>query len=234
MAGLGVGGWGNFPGQPQNTVIPKPQQPEQSQRMSRGNFRNFQGRGRGEIDTAPKPQPFRGPAGGGGINTGRNSLLGILPSVGDPFRTYGTVENGRVIPPSNPYGQNQPIRFTPGGEWGGGGPINTGPTDIPWAPPPGGYGGYDPTQGRGGFTNYGQNMPPGMGSDTGGATAPKPGVPPTDRMTPYMPRIIPGGNPFGPIPGGGGMPPTRIPGNPQQSPFGNRRMGGGGFGRMYR
>jgi len=161
MAGLNVGmsNWGGFRGG-QETAIPK--QPEQSQRMNQGNFRNFQGRGQG-MDTGPsKAQGFRGPAGGGGINTGRTSQMGITPSPMDPYRTYGSVMNGRMTAPSNPYGQNQPIDFTPGGTYGG--PIQTGPsvgggaTQNP-----------NPYLERGGFTG-GQTPSPDVMSGSAGAT----------------------------------------------------------------
>jgi hypothetical protein len=95
-------------------------------------------------------------------------LLGILPSAQDPFRTYGSVENGRMTPPQNPYGQNQPINFTPGGEWGGGG-INTGPSRPPWQETSGGGG--NPWLERGGFTGGNlPGMPQNSMGDGGGGT----------------------------------------------------------------
>lgn len=218
MAGLGVGGWGNFPGQPQNTPIANPQQNIPSPGRSRGNFRNMQGRGQGQgrggMDTGPsRPQPFRGPAGGGGINTGRTSLMGALPSVGDPFRTYGSVENGRVIPPSNPYGQNQPIKFTPGGEWGGGG-INTGPSRPPWMETP--DGGGNPWLERGGFT--GGQMPP----DFNPFTSLDPGR-----------SMLHSGSAGAQT--GYYKPQSQIPMNSGGGRFGGPQMGGGsGFRGMYR
>ncbi len=158
MAGLNVGAWGNFPGQPQNKVIPKPK-PEPQQSM--GRRRRHRNREEG-IDTGPTKPPINPRGQMGGLNVGLGSVSKILPSPMDPFRTYGTVEGGRVIPPANPYGQNQPIRFTPGGEYG---PppspmmppgINTGPTQMPpWFEPP-----------TGGFT--GGQMPPPIGSETSG------------------------------------------------------------------
>lgn len=136
MAGLNVGtsNWGSFRGSPE-TEIPKP--PQQSQRRGR-----WRGRGEG-VDTGPTKLPPPIPM-GGGMNVGRGSISNILPSPMDPFRTYGTVQGGRVTPPANPYGQNQPIRFTPGGEYGPG-PIQTGPSQNPYL-------------NRGGFT--GMQMPP--------------------------------------------------------------------------
>jgi hypothetical protein len=135
MAGLNVGGFGNYPGMPQNTrrAIPQEAQPAPSQGID------------ASPSTSPTPKiPKPDMNMGGGINVGRTSGMGILPSAQDPYRTYGTVSGGRMTPPQNPYGQNQPIRFTPGGEWGGGGPgpINSGPS--PNMPPPntGGGGGY--------------------------------------------------------------------------------------------
>ena len=211
MAGLNVGGWGNFPGQPQNTRIanPAPAPVENS-----------------GVNTGPsKPQGFRGPAGGGGINIGRTSLMGALPSVGDPFRTYGTVEGGRVIPPSNPYGQNQPIRFTPGGEYGGGGPGPSPQFTPPSMPSPQDY------MNRGGFT--GGQMPPDVQSGSAGASI-GPSFPPGMR--------IPSRNPNPPGGGRGQFPPMRgrytdpnnasIPDMQQGNPMANRGFRGayGGAG----
>lgn len=174
MAGLNVGttNWGSFRGSPETAISnPNPQQvqqPEQSQRMNRGNFRNFQGRGnRGGVDTAPSKPPMNM---GGGINVGRTSNMGILPSPMDPFRTYGTISGGRMTPPQNPYGQNQPIRYTPGGEYGAGGPgpLNVGPTQIPTPMTPPNMPSPQDYMERGGFTGGG--MPPGVGSDSAGMT----------------------------------------------------------------
>lgn len=130
MIGGGVGaGWGDYGGGFRNapsTTMPKRQQIESAPAPG--------------IDagpsTPPKPPPPQNM--GGGINVGRTSKMGILPSAQDPYRTYGTVSGGRMTPPQNPYGQNQPIRFTPGGEYGGNGPgpINTGPTPPSPIPPP--------------------------------------------------------------------------------------------------
>lgn len=155
MAGLG-GGFGRYGigGDYGFTKINKPQQ--QIPNQGQDNPRNNEG-----VDTAPSKPPGRGQV--GGLNVGLGSLQKILPTAQDPFRTYGTVEGGRMIPPANPYGTTQNIRYTPGGEWGGGGPINTGPSpnlpnlpNIPWFEPP-----------TGGFT--GGQMPPGMSSETSGA-----------------------------------------------------------------
>jgi len=218
MAGLNVGmsNMGSFRGMPE-TKIPKPTQPEQSQRMSRGNFRNNQERGRGKINSAPSM--------GGGINVGRTSNMGILPSAMDPYRTYGSVSGGRMTPPADPYGQNQPIRFTPGGEYGGGGPSSNftpppmmGPRDgnfggmnTPLMPPGGGSGATtwqnptNPYLERGGFT--GGQMPQ---SGSAGISAPSTPIP--EGQLPYTYG--------GPLPG--------IPNMPQGM---NRPSGG--FGAMY-
>lgn len=201
MAGLNAG-WGDYGGQFQRaptTAINKPPQ----------------GVDTGPSAPPPTPQtpPSRPPMRmGGGINVGRTSQMGILPSPMDPFRTYGNVEGGRMTPPANPYGQNQPIRFTPGGEWGGGGPgpINTGPSYAPGDSP-------QDWISRGGFTGQGggntlPNTPPMGGpiqSESSGASAMKPGVPPRNPDVPYMPRIIPGGGPD--FPTGYYNPQTRIP-----------------------
>lgn len=155
MAGLNVGtsNWGAFRGSPE-TTIPK-LQPDQSQRMSRGNFRNFQGRGnQGGVNTAPSRPPV--PM-GGGINVGRGSMQGILPSSapGDAFRQYASVQGGRITPPQNPYGP--PSNIPTGGGAGTWGPINTAPN----MPPPGMP---NPYLDRGGFT--GGQMPPGMGNES--------------------------------------------------------------------
>jgi hypothetical protein len=160
---------------------------------------------------------------GGGINVGRTSNMGILPSPMDPYRTHGTVAGGRVTPPSNPYGQNQPINFTPGGTWDGGGGQGQGGGFLPRPPqmpppmgggidvgplPPGGYEGYDPTRGTGGFT--GGQMPP-MGG---------------------------GGEIMNPDIGNSGWgyqgPPAQPPQNPNGGMFGGGSFGGGGFRSMYR
>jgi hypothetical protein len=120
----------------------------------------------------------------------------ILPSGGpnDSFRRYGTVNNGVMTPPQNPYG---PPSNLPTGQpsWNGGGgmgPINTGPS---------------PYMSGGGFTGGG--MPPNVGGDGmmpggGGIMNPERYFP-TDGQSPWgyqepTPPSMPpsfGGNPFG-------------------------------------
>lgn len=147
MAGMNVGtsNLGSFRGAPEiSSPMPKP---AQSQR--RGRHHGFDRRNESPvIDSAPSKPPPRWSKLGGML-----SNQDILPSTMDPYRKYGSVSGGRMTPPSNPYEQNQPIRFTPGGEYGGGQPpmsgdIDSGPSQNPWLS-------------RGGFT--GGQMPPNMG-----------------------------------------------------------------------
>ena len=250
MAGLNVGSFGNFPGQPQNTGISNPQQAVDTNRSPQW------GRRRQGMDTGPSmpQQRWQGRGGekptkpaqsmGGGINVGRTSNMGILPSAQDPYRTYGSVNGGRMTPPSNPYGQNQPINFTPGGtygnpgsmmnpsggmdprggQFGGGGPIQTGPSYWPGGVTGNMGGGGNPYLERGGFTGGG--MPPGIGSDTSGGIA-------------YHPPTPPGQSPWAqetPSSTGYYNPQTRIPNMNQgggmfgSGGFGGRPMGGGNMG----
>lgn len=89
-------------------------------------------------------RPFRG---GGLVNPT------VLPQWDSPFRTYGTVVNGRVVPPANPRGRPSYIP-TGGGTWespGYSGPINTAPTNTMFNPMGRTLG--NPTQGTGGMFN---------------------------------------------------------------------------------
>jgi hypothetical protein len=159
---VGASNWGNFRGMPEvSRPIPQPPQNQPG------------------IDTGPSQQPWKPPpppiAMGGGMNVGRGTNMGILPSPMDPFRTYGSVNNGVMTPPQNPFGQNQPIRFTPGGEYGQGpspGPINVGPSPNIPSPHPPGPTGPSPYMSGGGFT--GGQMPQDIQSGSSGASAPKP------------------------------------------------------------
>ena len=186
MAGLnvGAGNMGSFRGMPEMRFNrPKPQ--EQTNQQA--------GYDVGRWNSLPQSEQQKYQAGGGapGINAApsqpppRWSKFGgmlanqdILPSTMDPYRKYGTVSGGRMTPPTNQYAQNQPIRFTPGGEYGSPGPsANFTPPPIK-GPGPGMPPGFDPsnmeTPGgggnpwleRGGFT--GGQMPPGIGSGTSG------------------------------------------------------------------
>jgi hypothetical protein len=73
----------------------------------------------------------------------------ILPTTGSPFRTYGTVQNGRVVPPADRTARPSNIPTGGGaGTWEGGGPgptsgVYTGPTNP------------SPYQQGGGFTGVG-------------------------------------------------------------------------------
>jgi len=144
MPGMNVGtsNLGSFRGMPEQKFdIPK-----QEQRKRRHSYeRDNQTPG---VDTGPSTTPTT-PAPRWSKFGGMSANQDILPSTMDPYRTYGTVSGGTMTPPTNPYGQNQPIRFTPSGEYG---PINTGPTQIsPSIPSPQDY------MNRGGFTGGGPN-----------------------------------------------------------------------------
>lgn len=195
MAGMAAG-WGRW-GQPLGDVYKKVEEPSTPSTPS--------------VDTAPsKPPKMEFAYNTGDMNAPRPNFRysgmmgnqGILPQVGDPFRTYGTVSGGRMTPPANPFAQNQPIRYTPGGEYGNmPGQINTGPSQTPpWFQPP-----------TGGFT--GGRMPPDIQSQSAGAST--------------MPQIVPN-RPFPNMSGVGrrqvgyNNPQTSIPnmqrGNPMSRP----------------
>jgi len=154
----GVSNWGSFRGAPETTITPPPQE-QKHRRGHRGDGQNQKG-----IDSGPSKPMLPSPNSGGGINVGRTGNMGILPSPMDPYRTYGSVDGGAFTPPTNPYGQNQPIRFTPGGEYGSSiyppGPINTGPSQMP----------SSPYMEGGGFTGnrMPQPIPPFTGNPFGG------------------------------------------------------------------
>ena len=81
------------------------------------------------IDTSPTVVPPATAASSngqmGGLNMGMGSIQNILPQYNDPFRTYGTVQNGQVIPPTNP---NAPPSNFPTNSTMNTNPINTGPS----------------------------------------------------------------------------------------------------------
>lgn len=82
-------------------------------------------------ETKPKVNP-RGQM--GGLNAGMGSIQSILPQYNDPFRTYGTVQNGQVVPPSNPFAPPSNFAGSRGGTWESpgitnpAGPINSAPS----------------------------------------------------------------------------------------------------------
>lgn len=199
MAGLNVGtsNWGKFRGSPE-TVIPKPQPAPET----------------GGINTAPsQPPPMSMPpprppmSMGGGINVGRGSQMGILPSSmpGDAFRQYATVNGGQITPPANPYGP--PSNLPTGGGAGTWGPVNTGPSNP-----------LQYMQG-GGFT--GGRMPPPVAPGFNPFTAPTP-----DQQTM--------GSGSSAAMAGYGGPPPQIPNMRGDSRFMNRNALRNAYGRSPR
>ena len=171
MAGLNVGGWGKFPGQPQNTMIPKTQPAPES----------------GGINTAPSQPPSMPTTPPisrmGGINVGKGSQMHTLPSTlpGDAFRTYASVNGGQITPPQDMYAP--PSNLPTGGGAGTWGPINTSPSpssSMTRTAPPGMGNPFtmpipdqqpmnsNPWLERGGFT--GGQMPSDVQSGSAGAT----------------------------------------------------------------
>jgi hypothetical protein len=128
------------------------------------------------IDTAPSQPPPRWSKLGGML---ANS--DALPSAMDPFRSYGTVSDGKVIPPSNPYGPPPGFSTSGGaGTWEGGGPgpsPNFTPPSPAMTPPQG----PNPWLERGGFT--GGQLPPDVQSDSSGAS--------TGFWNPQAPKLDP-------------------------------------------
>lgn len=179
------------------TETPTGNPPPREQRRGRrhGGFGGNQTPSNPGIDTGPsrRPPQFNPMGQMGGLNAGKGSQMHILPSGGpnDSFRQYGTVNNGMMTPPQNPYG---PPSNLPTGQpsWGGSnemGPINTGPS--PYGP--------SPYMSGGGFT--GGRMPGGGGMMGGIHNPPMPpeGQSPWGYQEPTPPSMPPmfGGNPFG-------------------------------------
>jgi len=187
---VGVSNWGKFRGSPE-TIIPKSQAAPES----------------GSINTAPTQSPSM-PATPpisrmGGINVGKGSQMHTLPSSmpGDAFRTYATVNGGRITPPQNMYAP--PSNLPTGGgagtwEGGGPGPINSGPTNP-----------LQYMQG-GGFT--GGQMPPQIQSGSAAASM----MPQTLPNMPSMRRRMGMGNPN----------PSAIPNMQSQNPMARRGFRG--------